>query len=123
MTAGVDRIALAAGISVDHLTAATNTAVLIEVVAAHPDARVLNIADPDTPTAEQIVRAIADHLDWRGHLDLLGPEADPEHGHNPWRRSHPFLLDTSAAQALGYRPVGTALELLTAEVDWVHTGR
>ena len=123
MTAGVDRIALGAGSSVDHLTAATNTAALIEVVAADPGARVLNIADPDTPTAEQIVRAIASHLDWRGHLELLGPHADPEHGHNPWRRSHPFLLDTSAAHALGYRPVGTALELLAAEVDSLRTDR
>lgn len=75
----------------------------------------------DAPTAEQIVQTIAAHLGWRGHLDLLA--ADAEHGHNPWLRSHPFLLDTSAAQALGYRPEGTALDLLTAEIDWVRTGR
>ena len=123
MLTGEDRIALAAGDSVDQLTAAANTAALIELVAAQPGARILNSADPDSPPAEQIVRTIAHHLHWRGHLELLGPGADPATGANPWHRRHPFVLDTGAARALGYRPVGTALDLLTAEVDWVRTGR
>lgn len=52
------------GASIDHLTAAANTAALIETVSKAPGQRVLNSADPDTPTAEQIVRTIGERLDW-----------------------------------------------------------
>src|SRR5699024_2984433 len=121
MAAGAERIELAAGHAVDQLTAASNTAALIETVAADPDARILNTADPDTPTAAQIVAAIGARLGWHGTLDLLAPcsdgDNDPDRGHNPWRSAHPFVLDTTAATQLGYQPVGTALDLLVEEVD------
>lgn len=84
-------IALADGASIDHLTAAANTAALIDVVADTPGARVVNSADPDTPTAEQIVRRIGDRLDWEGTLTLLEGHADPTVGDHPWRPSHPMV--------------------------------
>ena len=124
MAAGAERIELAAGHAVDQLTAASNTAALIETVAADPAARILNTADPDTPNAAQIVAAIGARLGWHGTLDLLAPcsDGDPDRGHNPWRSAHPFVLDTSAAIELGYQPVGTTLDLLVEEVDWVRAG-
>lgn len=107
------------GTSVDHLTAAANTAALIAAIADHPDTRILNSADPDTPTAEEIVRAIGERLGWDGSIDLIDEPGDPERGHHPWRARHPIVLDTGASLALGYRPVGNALDLLGEEVDWV----
>lgn len=40
-------------------------------------------------------------------------------GEAPWFAEHPIVLDTSAAEALGYTPAGTALDLLSEEADWV----
>ncbi len=108
------------GASVDHLTAAANAAALVEVVADAPGARVLNVADPDTPAAVEIVRAIADELAWDGELELLAPGVDG--GAHPWNSTHPIVLDTAAAARLGYRPVGPALDLLRDEVRWVAAG-
>lgn len=89
------------GEGVDHPTAAVNLAALIETAAVHPGARVLNAADPDAPNGLEISRIIARSLrhEWREIL-LDHDQA----GRHPWRRG--FVLDTSAASALGYRPVG-----------------
>ncbi|MGH3095599.1 MAG: NAD-dependent epimerase/dehydratase family protein [Streptosporangiales bacterium] len=107
------------GASIDHLTAAANSAALIEIVADRPGQRILNSADPDTPTAQRIVQTIGERLDWDGTLELLDDEADPTAGEHPWRSAHPIVLDTAASARLGYSPEGPALELLTREVDWI----
>ncbi|SDB87645.1 Nucleoside-diphosphate-sugar epimerase [Sanguibacter gelidistatuariae] len=120
MLRGDKRIELAGrGTSIDHLTAATNTAALIETVAALPGRRILNSADPGAPSAEQIVRAIATRLGWEGTIDLLDDASVSERGAHPWQSVHPIVLDTSAAVRLGYAPVGDGLDLLTEEIDWV----
>jgi nucleoside-diphosphate-sugar epimerase len=124
MLRGDARIELAdRGRSVDHLTAAANTAALIAAVTrTDRDAqRILNSADPDTPTAEQIVRAIGERLGWTGTIDL---HAEPDgvadqRGHHPWLVAHPIVLDTTASTAIGYTPNGDSLDLLMDEVDWV----
>lgn len=121
MLAGEPTIALAdRGESIDHLTAASNTAALIQTVAAVPGQRILNSADPDAPTAELIVRAIAERLQWEGTLQLLDHD-DPkaERGRHPWQATHPIELDTSASESLGYAPAGDALSLLVEEIDWL----
>ncbi|MEP7330973.1 MAG: hypothetical protein ABI692_02680 [Terracoccus sp.] len=100
------------------MAAAANTAALIETVCAAPGQRVLNSADPDTPTAEQIVRTIGEGLGWNGRLELLDAAADPAVGGHPWRSAYPMVLGTSASERLGYAPQGDALELLTQKVDW-----
>ncbi|WP_205683915.1 NAD-dependent epimerase/dehydratase family protein [Cryobacterium aureum] len=120
MLGGQQIIELAArGSSIDHLTAAANTAALIAIVAAKPGQRVLNSADPDTPTAEQIVQAIGARLGWTGTIDLLARTADPQRGRHPWLTTHPIVLDTTAATQLGYVPVATGIDLLEDEIDWV----
>ncbi|MDL9978948.1 NAD-dependent epimerase/dehydratase family protein [Microbacterium sp. ASV49] len=105
------------GASVDHITAAANTAALIETVATAPGARVLNSADPDAPTAAEIVRAIGDALEWPGRIELL--DDDDERGAHPWGAPHPIVLDTSASEALGYRPAGRGIDLIVDEARWV----
>lgn len=107
------------GRSIDHTTAATNLAALVEVVADKPGRRVLNSADPDAPSALQIARTIADHLDHEFDEYLLGPDADPELGLHPWMAAEPIILDTSAAGALGYVPVGNYAETVAEAVDWM----
>lgn len=119
MLRGDRAIKLADGGSVDHLTAAVNTAALIEVVAGKPGQRILNSADPDTPTAEQIVRTIAERLAWSGAVELLHGQPESTDGDHPWRAAHPMVLDTAASERLGYSPQGRALELLAQEIDWI----
>ena len=123
MQRGIPSIELAdQGASIEHLTAASNTAALIETVASSPGARILNSADPDVPNAAQIVQAIADRVGWPGRIELIDAPGDPERGHHPWRSAHPVVLDLTAAQRLGYTPVGNSLELLVEEVDWILGG-
>jgi nucleoside-diphosphate-sugar epimerase len=43
-------------------TAASNIAALVELVAGHPGARILNVADPDCPTTLEMTRVIAGYL-------------------------------------------------------------
>lgn len=119
------------GEGVDHTTAATNMAALIEVVAAKPGSRILNIADPDAPSALQISRTIARRL---GHVwdEVLldngcdGAEGcdvadDPDRalGSHPWDRPFPIVLDMTAATDLGYVPVGDFAATVADEIDWL----
>ncbi|MDP9883589.1 nucleoside-diphosphate-sugar epimerase [Sinomonas atrocyanea] len=118
MLDGEPTIRLAEPDTADHLSAAANVAALIGTVAQHPGARVLNAADPDTPTAAEIVRVIAARLAWPGTVVRV---AEGDDGAHPWRT--PMMLDTTAAQELGYRPLGRAVDLLGHEVDWVRAVR
>lgn len=104
------------GAGVDHTTAAANIAALIEVVAAKPGRRILNSADPDAPSALEISRAIARHLDHAWEEVLLD---DDSLGRHPWDAPHPIVLDTSAALELGYEPVGDYATTVPEAVDWL----
>ncbi len=107
------------GAGVDHPTAAANIAALIEVVAANPGRRILNSADPDAPTALQISRTIARQLDHVRDEVLLDDGADGTLGRHPWDAPHPIVLDTAAAIALGYTPVGDYASTVADEVEWL----
>jgi nucleoside-diphosphate-sugar epimerase len=107
------------GRGANHPTAAVNLAALVAFCAARPAARILNSADPDAPDALTISRIIAAHL---GHtwtevpLDETAPE---DLGDHPWNTLPPFILDTSAAQRLGFVPAGSYAETVKAELDWL----
>ncbi|WP_287930754.1 NAD-dependent epimerase/dehydratase family protein [Arthrobacter sp.] len=115
MLGGNQSIGLARADTIDHLTAASNAAALIKTVAQRPGRRILNAADPDTPTAEEIVGAIAAHLAWEGQITRV--EGDPDRGSHPWLT--PMVLDSTSALELGYQPVGNGLDLMTEEVQWL----
>jgi nucleoside-diphosphate-sugar epimerase len=105
------------GEGADHPSAAVNIAALAEVVAHRPGRRILNAADPDAPdglTISRVVAAAAGHA-WREVL--LDEGAPPSLGRHPWDARPRIVLDTSAAQALGYRPVGTYATTVAAELD------
>jgi nucleoside-diphosphate-sugar epimerase len=107
------------GAGVDHPTAAANIAALIEVVAAKPDRRILNSADPDAPNALEISRTIARQLNHIWDEVLLGDEADQALGRHPWDSPYPIVLDMSAAVELGYTPAGDYAKTVADEVDWL----
>ncbi len=107
------------GEGVDHPSAAANIAALVEVVAARPGARILNIADPDAPCALEISRTIARMLGHPWTEVLLDESAPAALGRTPWDSSHPVVLDTSAAEALGYVPVGDYAATVAGEVEWL----
>ncbi|MFI6424006.1 NAD-dependent epimerase/dehydratase family protein [Promicromonospora sp. NPDC050880] len=107
------------GRGVDHPTAADNLAMLVETVANRPGTRVLNSADPDAPDVRAIARAVAGRL---GHIweEILLDESAPSGlGRTPWSAPFPIVLDTSAAEALGYRPVGSYAATVRDTVDWL----
>ncbi len=103
----------------DHTTAAANIAALVEVVAAKPGARVLNSADPDAPNGLEIARTIARLMGHEWREVLLDGDAVGNVGRHPWDRRPPVVLDTSAALALGYVPVGDYAATVADEVDWL----
>lgn len=107
------------GAGVDHTTAASNIAALVEIVAAKPARRILNIADPDAPSALQISRTIARRLGHSWVEVLLGDDADEALGRHPWDAPYPIVLDMTAASDLGYAPVGDYATTVADEVDWL----
>ncbi|MFI6366942.1 NAD-dependent epimerase/dehydratase family protein [Nocardia sp. NPDC050630] len=104
------------GSGIVHTTAAANLAALVETVAHNPGTRILNIADPDTPSALEISRTVARHLEHDWTEVLLD---DQPLGRTPWDAAHPVILDTSAAMALGYQPVGDYATTVAAQLDWL----
>lgn len=109
------------GAGIDHPTAAANIAALIETVADKPDRRILNSADPDAPSGLQIARTIARHLDHVWEEVLLDGDGDGDGalGRHPWDALPPIVLDMTAAQELGYTPVGDYAGTIADEVDWL----
>ncbi len=108
-----------AGVGVDHTTAAVNLAALVHTVADTPGRRIVNSADPDAPTGRRIAAVVAAHLGHHWDEILLEEHVDPELGRHPWDSRPPIVLDTSAATALGYRPVGDYAATVGAEIDWL----
>lgn len=103
------------GRGADHPTAAVNAAALVETVAARPGRRVLNAADPDTPTGLDIARLVAATLghEWE---EVLVEGGEP--GWHPWDVVPPIELDLTAAEALGYRPVGGHADTARPAIEW-----
>jgi nucleoside-diphosphate-sugar epimerase len=106
------------GAGIDHPTAAVNIAALIETVAAKPGQRILNSADPDAPSGLEIARIIARQLNHEWDEVLLDGD-EGEIGQYPWNARYPVILDTSAALALGYQPVGSYAETVAPAIEWL----
>ena len=112
MLDGRARIPLAYdGASRFHVAAADNIAALCKTVLDQPATRVLNAGDPQAPTVKGIGETIARALNMSPQfIGLPGP---PKRGlgATPWSIPKPFVMDMTAAQALGYRPIGGYAEL------------
>jgi len=107
-----------AGRSRFHTTAAANIAALTAVALQAPESRILNIADPTAPSVNQIASLIAGHMRYAGRIvPVDGDEFPARIGRTPWSVPRPFVLDTSAATALGYAPATTYADAVGAVCD------
>ena len=106
-----------AGRGVNHPTAAVNPAALVETCADQPGTRILNSADPDTPSGLDIARTIARHLGHTWTKILLSDDAPDGLGDHPWNTWPPFVLDTNASLRLGYVPVGDYAATVAPHLD------
>jgi nucleoside-diphosphate-sugar epimerase len=104
------------GASLFHTSAVRNIARLVSVVAERPAARILNTGDPSPPTVSEIGATIAARLRYEG---TILPIASDAVGHTPWSTPAPFLVDCSAASALGYEPVGSYADTVGEAIDWL----
>jgi nucleoside-diphosphate-sugar epimerase len=103
-----------------HTTATENLAALLTIVAERPATHILNCGDPSPPTVLEIGRAIASamEVEW-AELLLPVPARDGELGMTPWSVPRDFVLDMTEAELLGYRPVTTYGEAVTATCRWL----
>lgn len=107
------------GLQREHCTSAVNLAGLVRFIADRPAPRILNVADPDRPSAVELSRVVASHL---GHVwdEVLLPEGTGGGlGRHPWEAALAMELDTSAARKLGYRPVAGCASTLPGDIDWM----
>jgi len=108
------------GTSRFHTSAVANIAALARVAAETPGCRILNIADPDTPTVAEIAAFIARHLDYEGRIvGVDDPAYPPLIGRTPWSLPRPFVVDCQAARRLGYSPATTYADAVNATCDWL----
>ena len=104
------------GLTGNHPTAAVNLARLVLACAQRPGQRVLNAADPGTPTATEMVEAIARATGRPLEVVPLPNDAPPGHGWNPWSTWPPYFLDTTATHEVGYQPRGSYAETVSDSV-------
>jgi nucleoside-diphosphate-sugar epimerase len=108
------------GISRFHTTAVANIARLTRIVAGMPGSRILNVADPDTPSVAVIADLITHHLGYEGRIvGLDDPGYPPTIGTTPWSVPLPFVLDCGAALGLGYTPATTFADAVGGTCDWL----
>jgi nucleoside-diphosphate-sugar epimerase len=110
------------GLSRFHTSATINIAALIGAAFERPENRVLNSADPDVLTVAQIATLIAEHVGYSGAitpLDIGDDKGEAAIGETPWSTPLPFILDMTAANALGYRPATTYAQAAPKLCDWL----
>ncbi|MFE1954203.1 NAD-dependent epimerase/dehydratase family protein [Streptomyces sp. NPDC059524] len=104
-----------------HPASVYNLAELVRLSARRPGSRVLNGADPDSPTVAEIGAMIDALMDVETETVLLdGAPPAPTVGDNPWGMPNPVLMDmTAAREELGYTPVTTYAQALPETVEWL----
>jgi nucleoside-diphosphate-sugar epimerase len=101
-----------------HTSATANIAELTRVALDAPGSRILNIADPLALSVGEIGETIAKYMKYSGKFIRLDGDTFPAKvGQTPWSVPLPFVLDTSAAAALGYVPVTTYAQAVGATCD------
>jgi nucleoside-diphosphate-sugar epimerase len=110
-----------------HTTSALNIAELVAVASEKAGSRVLNIADAVALSIAEIGATIGQAMRYRGRLLGLEEGRFPRGvGRTPWSTPGPFVLDTSAAQSLGYAPVadyGTTVGAICEDLIRTAAGR
>lgn len=105
-----------------HPSSTANIAEVTRIALEFKGFRILNIADPTVPSVKEIAASIAHHMDYAGRiLELDGGDPSSTFGRTPWSVPRPFVLDNSAALALGYHPVTTYAQAIGPTCDWLAT--
>jgi nucleoside-diphosphate-sugar epimerase len=117
------------GASRFHTTSVDNISAVVRLVAENEGPEILNVGDTHCVTTREIGQALADALG-RAMRFVDGGDAYPSvMGASPWSIPAPFMIDSSAAMALGYQPksyadcVGPMVQWLSdihAIGDWQH---
>lgn len=95
-----------------------NIAEAARLAAGSAGRRVLNIGDPEVPTARRIAEAVDEALGVTSEIVGMPGPAEGMVGFHPYGVPNPFLLDLGAAEReLGYKPVTGYLESLPETVD------
>lgn len=105
-----------------HTIAVENIAAIIDAALANPETGILNAGDPEPPSILEIGSAIARYLGYRGEIvpqDIGDQYGKTPIGSTPWSLPHPFILSTSAASAIGYKPAVTYGEAIGPYCDWL----
>jgi nucleoside-diphosphate-sugar epimerase len=103
-----------------HTTAAVNLAELVRLAAEQPGSRILNVGDPEPPSAQHIGEVISSLLGHRAENVLIdGAPPGPAIGDTPWSAPEPVILDMSRAAALGYRPKARYADAVEPAVRWM----
>jgi nucleoside-diphosphate-sugar epimerase len=106
-----------------HTSSVLNIAELTRIALDRPSNRILNIADPEALSVAEIGSEIARHMSYAAQLVPVSGDAFPATiGRTPWSVPRPFVLDTSAALALGYAPVTTYPKSIGAICDDLTSG-
>ncbi|MFD9904533.1 NAD-dependent epimerase/dehydratase family protein [Streptomyces sp. NPDC059063] len=115
------RVLSRGGASRFHPASTRNLAELIRLAAAKPGPRILNAADPDAPTVQEIGAAVDAVMGFESETVLVPGEAPGKGvGLTPWTTAHPVVYDMSAAEReLGYAPVTTYADSLPDTVGWL----
>ncbi|AOH85686.1 hypothetical protein AWL63_18820 [Sphingomonas panacis] len=101
-----------------HTSSVLNIAELVRVALDRSSTRILNIADPVALSVAEVGSAIARHIGYAGRFVPVTSNTFPAKiGRTPWSVPRPFVLDNSAALALGFVPVTTYPEAVGAICD------
>ena len=104
-----------------HTASVANIAALIRLATGLTGQRILNIADPEALPVGAIGAEIASACGYSGRL-VPFPDVNaypPPVGWTPWSVQRPFVLDMTAATALGYRPQTGYAATVGPICDWL----
>lgn len=87
-----------------HTTSVRNIAETTLATLSRPGSRILNVGDPEAHTVTRIGALISERLGYGGQIVPLPEDAPKRVGRTPWSVARPFVLDTRAAEAIGYTP-------------------
>jgi nucleoside-diphosphate-sugar epimerase len=107
-----------AGQSRFHTTSVANIAAVVGILAEKPGTHVLNVGDRECLTLGQLARVLAEAVGYIGEFFEGDWGYPPVVGSTPWSVPAPFTIDSGAAMAVGYQPLGYAQTCLPV-VEWL----
>ncbi len=97
-------------------------AIALAVLNSQAAGRVYNVAEPETLTQTEWVRAIGEAVGWQGRVVALPRDRLPQHLIKDEDFTHRLMVDSSRIRAeLGYREILTREEGLRHTVAWERT--